>query len=62
MDDPKKTASSRHNWADIHMSLQRLLQHMQDLHRLKPDKISALRRSPGHKVPYLTEKLFAVDT
>lgn len=23
MDDPKKTASSRHNWADIHMSLQR---------------------------------------
>ena len=43
------------------MISQRLRQHVQDLHRLKADKIPALKRGRGHEVPLLRKKLFAID-
>lgn len=41
VNDSKETMSSRHNGANIHMKPQRVLQHIQDLHKFKPDKIPA---------------------
>lgn len=38
MDDFKKTEFSRHKRADAHTNSERLLQHAQELHKLKPDK------------------------
>lgn len=49
-DDFKKTAFSRASRADIHMISQRLGQHVQDIHRLKLDKIPAQMRGSGHKI------------
>lgn len=58
--DSKETVSPRHNRLR-QINSQRLLHPAQDLHRFKPDKIPAWRRS-GHELSSLTKKLFAVGT
>lgn len=60
VNDSKETASSKHNRADAHMNSQILWKYIQDLHRLKPDKILAQKMWTGRQVPPLT-KLFATD-
>lgn len=49
-EDFKETAFSRSSRAGIHISSQRLGQHVQYIHRLKLDKIPAQRRGSGHKI------------
>lgn len=59
--DAKETASSRHDETNTLRISQRLGQHVQDLYRLKADKIPALKRGSGHEVPLPRKKLFAID-
>jgi hypothetical protein len=48
---PKDQCPFRYDRADTDMNSQRLWQHAQDLHRFKPDKVSARRRGGGHGAP-----------
>lgn len=49
---------SGNNRVDAHIQV--ILQHIQDLHMLKPDKIPT-QGGAGHIVPPFTEELLAVD-
>ena len=48
--DSKETVPCRHNRTDAHMNPQRKWQHTEHLHRLKPDKISTLRKEVDTKL------------
>ena len=61
-EDLNQHTSSKSSRTDAYMSSKRTWQHTQDLHRCKPDWVSALRGGSGHGVPPLTKKLFAIDT
>ena len=61
MNDFQEIVSPRHNRAEAHINLQRLSQHIQDLHKFKPDKIPVWIRGRG-QFPPLTGKHFAIDT
>lgn len=62
MDGSTETVSSRHSRSNVPMNSWRLGQHTLVLHRFKPDKISALKRTSEHKAPPITKMLFVIDT
>lgn len=49
--DYKEVVSFGHSRTATHMDSQGLLQHAQDLLKLKPDKHPSMERGGGHKVP-----------
>lgn len=54
VDNCNKNMFSRQNRAVIHMNLQRLWQHAQDLNNIKPDKNPSREADNCHKVSPIT--------
>lgn len=54
--------SSRQNRTDTHTNSERLWQHVQNLHRFKPDKILSLRRGGRYKILPTNKKVFEIIT
>lgn len=59
MDDSKETTSSRYNRADTHMHSQRLWRHAQESTGSNQTEFQHWQK--GHKVPFLTKKLFTIE-
>jgi hypothetical protein len=59
--DFKETVSASYNRTGAHMNSQRLWQHAQDLHRVKPDRVPEQRGGSGHEISLLDKKLCFVD-
>lgn len=59
MNDSKETTSSRYNRADAHMHSQRLWRHAQESTGSNQTEFQHWRK--GHKVPFLTKKLFTIE-
>lgn len=49
MDDAEAILSSRHYGTGAHMNAQRLWQHTQELHKFKPERVSAPQEESGPK-------------
>lgn len=62
LEEPQEMSCCRHGGTDAYVNLLRLWRHTQDRRSFKPDRISALRRESEHKVPPLTDKMFAIET
>lgn len=58
VDDFQETVFSRHIGADAHMNSPRLLQHAQDLPKLKPEKNLNMREGKWYEAAPLAEEAF----
>lgn len=58
--DSKETVSSRYNRTDAHMHSETAV-NTQDLHRFKPDGVTALKGERIQSIPPLTNKVFSIE-